>query len=224
MENGFFGPIKNKPVVLPDGSILSPSSSEFGRAKPGGNPSSSNGRVHFERTINGGKSWQFIGPVNDGIEISAIQPSILFHPGNRLQAIGRTEQGRLFETWSDDGGITWGPLSLMSLPNNDSGTDALTLRDRRHLIVYNHRTNDPGRTHADRTPLNVSLSNDGKSWQAALVLEDEPRREFSYPAVIQSVDRLVHITYTWKRQKIKHVVLDPSKLVLRDLVNGDWPK
>jgi predicted neuraminidase len=224
MENGFFGPIKNKPVLLPDGSILSPSSSEFGRAKPGGNPGSSNGRVHFERSTSGGKSWQFIGPVNDGIEISAIQPSILFHPGNRLQAIGRTEQGRLFETWSDDGGISWGTLSLTTLPNNDSGTDAVTLRDQRHLIVYNHRTNDPGRTHADRTPLNVSLSKDGKTWQAALVLEDEPRREFSYPAVIQAADGLVHITYTWKRQKIKHVVVDPSKLVLRDLASGDWPR
>lgn len=224
MENGYFGPIKNKPVTLRDGSILSPSSSEFGRAKPGGFPGSSNGRVHFERSVNGGKTWQFIGPVNDGIEISAIQPSILFHPGDRLQAIGRTEQGRLFETWSDDGGISWGTLSLMSLPNNDSGTDAVTLKDGRHLLVYNHRTNDPGRHHADRTPLNVSVSKDGKTWQAALVLETEPRREFSYPAVIQTGDGLIHITYTWKRQRIKHVVVDPTKLVPRDLVNGGWPE
>lgn len=67
----------------------------------------------------------------------------------------------------------------------------------------------------------MSLSLDGKTWQAALVLEDEPRREFSYPAVIQGADGLVHITYTWKRQKIKHVVVDPTKLVLKDLVNGD---
>ena len=55
------------------------------------------------------------------------------------------------------------------------------------------------------------------------MLEDQPG-EFSYPAVIQGRDGLVHVTYTWKRRTIRHVVIDPAKLVLRDLVNGDWPK
>jgi predicted neuraminidase len=76
--------------------------------------------------------------------------------------------------------------------------------DGRHLLVYNH-------TAKGRSPLNLALSDDGVNWKGVLVLEDEPKKEFSYPAIIQTSDGLVHITYTWKRQKVKHVVIDPSK-------------
>jgi len=47
--------------------------------------------------------------------------------------------------------------------------------------------------------------------------------EYSYPGVIQTSDGLVHIVYTWKRQRIKHVVVDPTKLSLRPIVAGAWP-
>ncbi|MDD4788248.1 MAG: sialidase, partial [Pirellulales bacterium] len=65
------------------------------------------------------------------------------------------------------------------------------------------------------------LSADGQSWQAGLGLESEPG-EYSYPAVIQAADGLVHITYTWKRQRIKHAVVDPAKLRLRAMTDV-WP-
>jgi predicted neuraminidase len=48
--------------------------------------------------------------------------------------------------------------------------------------------------------------------------------EYPYPAVVQTADGLVHITYTWRRQTIRHVVIDPAKLVLRDILGGQWPK
>jgi predicted neuraminidase len=218
LYNGFFGPVKNKPVRLADGSILSPTSSEF--ATPGGRA----WQVHFERSTDGGKTWQFIGPVNDGQEIAAIQPSILIHGGGRLQALGRTQQGKIYDIWSEDNGLTWGKMSLLDLPNNNSGTDAVTLKDGRHLLVYNHTGNRPGETRGYRSPLNVAVSKDGKTWESALVLEDEPRKEFSYPAVIQTADGRVHITYTWKRERVRHVVVDAGKLTTRPMVKGEWPK
>jgi predicted neuraminidase len=199
-------------VFLADGTVLSPSSTEH-----------DGWRVHFERSTDHGQTWRFVGPINDGQEISAIQPSILFHPGGQLQAIGRTRQGKLFEVWSKDGGKTWGPMTLTTLPNPNSGTDAVTLRDGRHLLVYNHTGLLPGKHGGRRSPLNVAVSSDGRLWQAALVLEDEPGKEFSYPAVIQAADGLVHITYTWKRERIKHVVVDPAKLQLQPIVDGQWP-
>ena len=198
LPDGLLGPVKNKPVQLADGTILAASSTEH-----------DGWRVHFERSGDGGQTWQRIGPVNDGQEFSAIQPSILFLGGDRLMALGRTRQGKVFQIASEDLGRTWGPMTATSLPNPNAGTDALTLADGRHLIVYNH-------TPRGRSPLNVAVSSDAQHWQAAAVLESEPG-EYSYPAVIQTADGLVHITYTWKRQRVKHVVLDPSQRVLRDL-------
>ncbi len=199
LPDGILGPIKNKPVRLPDGTILAPSSTETPETP-------STWRVHFERSRDNGATWEIIRPPSaaDGAPIEAIQPSILLHAGGRLQAVGRTRSGRIFETWSADSGRTWTPVALTALPNPSAGTDAVTLKDGRHLLVYNH-------TPKGRTPLNVALSNDGKAWEQAHVLESEPG-EYSYPAVIQTRDGLVHITYTWKRERIKHVVLDPAKL------------
>ena len=216
LPEGILGPIKNKPVQLADGTILSPTSTE--------NPKTDVWQVHFERSIDGGKTWSATPPINDGKTIGAIQPSILFHPGGRLQALGRTRQNRVFDTWSDDGGKTWSAMSLGTLPNPNSGTDAVTLKDGRHLIVYNHVPGTPGQWGGRRSPLNVAISKDGKTWDAALVLEDEPNKEFSYPAVIQTSDGLVHITYTWKRQRVKHVVVDPARLGATPMSGGNWPK
>jgi predicted neuraminidase len=215
LPEGILGPIKNKPVQLANGDILSGSSTEG----DGG------WRVHFERSADGGKTWTATPPVNDGREIGAIQPSILFHPNNRLQAVGRTKDGKMFQVWSDDNGLTWGKMSLMDLPNPNSGTDAVTLRDGRQLLVYNHNIRT-GSHNKGRSPLNVAISPDGTNWFAALVLEDDPDAPngFAYPAVIQTRDGLVHITYTWERKRIKHVVIDPAKLQLRPIVDGQWPK
>jgi predicted neuraminidase/ABC-type molybdate transport system substrate-binding protein len=210
LPDGILGPIKNKPVQLAGGVILAPSSTESAE-RP------SRWRVHFERSADGGHTWttSSAGGLADGHDIEAIQPSILIHPGGQVEAIGRTRAGRVFETWSADAGKTWAPMTLAALPNPNSGIDAVTLRDGRHLIVYNH-------TGRGRSPLNVAVSADGRTWDAALVLESEPG-EYSYPAVIQTSDGLVHITYTWQRQRIKHVVVDPAALKPVKMIDGKWP-
>ena len=205
LPTGILGPIKNKPIQLADGSLLCPSSSEH-----------AGWRVHLERTPDLGRTWQQIGPLNDGKEFGAIQPSILTYRSGKMQILCRSQQGKITESWSEDKGKTWSRMTATVLPNPNSGTDAVTLKDGRALLVYNH-------TGRGRSPLNVAISADGKTWKAALVLEDQPG-EYSYPAVIQSSDGLVHITYTWKRQRIKHVVVDPNKLALRDMPEGQWPK
>lgn len=210
LPEGIYGPIKNKPLQLPNGDLLCPTSHES-------NELPSKWAIYFERTSDLGKTWKRTPLLHDGVKISAIQPSILDLGEGKLKAVGRTRQKKVFEITSLDSGRTWGDLSLTDLPNPSSGTDAVTLADGRHVIVYNH-------TSRGRSPLNLAVSVDGKTWQAGLVLENEAGMEFSYPAIIQTEDGLVHVSYTWKRMKIKHLVIDPSELVLSPIKEGNWPK
>jgi alpha-L-rhamnosidase len=71
--------------------------------------------------------------------------------------------------------------------------------------------------------LNIGISEDKISWQAAGVLENTPKSEFSYPAIIQSADGMVHVTYTWKRKLIRYVKIDPAKLQLKPFNGSNWP-
>jgi predicted neuraminidase len=205
LPDGILGPIKNKPIMLGDGRLVSGSSTEH-----------DGWRVHLEFTNNLGFSWNRSQPLNDGKTIQAIQPTLLKHPERRLQMLCRGRgTGRIVEAWSNDNGRKWSELKPIDLPNPNSGIDAVTLADGRHLLVYNH-------TPRGRSPLNVAVSPDGVKWFAAAVLENTPG-EYSYPAVIQTADGLVHTTYTWQRTKVRHVVLDPARFALREIQGGQWP-
>ncbi|WP_460684603.1 sialidase family protein [Niabella aquatica] len=218
LDGNILGPIKNKPVQLENGVILSGSSSE------------ANGwQAHIERSTDGGKTWSFIGPLNDGKKMRAIQPTLLTHADGSIQMLCRTSNSNneyISETWSGDGGLTWSEMKATILPNNNSGIDAVTLKDGRHLLIYNHATRDQkGTGHKGRGIINLAVSKDGKSWEAALVLDymDQPEKQYSYPSIIQTSDGLVHIVYTWHRERIKHVVIDPAQLITYPMANGQWP-
>lgn len=198
------GPIRNKPVLLADGSMLCGSSTE-----------DDGWRVHLERTDDWGESWDRTSPLHEKSECGLIQPTILRWPSGRVQILCRSRQGQVYESWMGDSWKRWSKPAPIELPNPNSGIDGLVLQDGRGLLVYNH-------TPKGRTPINVAVSRDGRSWEAALVLENEPG-EYSYPAAIQAEDGRVHITYTWKRQRIKHVVVDPAKLQPRPMTGHAWP-
>jgi alpha-L-rhamnosidase len=220
LPENYLGPIKNKPVGLKDGTLLCPSSTESKRWE-----------VHFEMTKDGGKTWSMAGPDTTagygkdeaGKIYEVIQPSVLFYPGGRLQALCRSKNRAILDTWSEDGGKSWSALKPIPLPNNNSGLDAVTLKDGRQLLVYNHVLPSAGKTNGSRGLLNVAVSRDGQTWFGSLVLENSQPDEFSYPGVIQTSDGMVHIVYTWKRKRVKHVVVDPAKLEMVRIEKGVWP-
>jgi predicted neuraminidase len=196
LPDGILGPIKNKPVQLANGTILSPSSTEL----------NGNWKVHIEKSTDLGKTWQVI-PVDLQTEFNVIQPSILVHPDNTLQILCRSKSNIIVQAYSNNNGDSWGIFTKTNLLNPNSGIDAVTLKNGWHLLVYNPTVEGKN----GRAKLNVAVSKDGSNWTDAVILENEEQGEFSYPAVIQAKDGKVHITYTYNRVNIKHVVLDMIK-------------
>jgi predicted neuraminidase len=196
LPDGVLGPVKNKPIQLSDGSILSPSSTETDAAW----------RAHVERSTDGGKSWQAIR-IDSAGSFDVIQPSILSYRDGSLQVLCRSKHGTVMQAWSRDNGKSWGPLSPTLLKNPNAGTDAVSLRNGLQLIVYNPDL--PGKDWWNgRSRLHVAITDNGTTWTDVMVLEHGSKEEFSYPAVIQTADGKVHITHTYDRKNIKYVVLE----------------
>ncbi len=206
---GMLGPIRNQPILLSNGDILAGSSKEAGMRRGDSRPQPYwSWAAWTELSEDGGKTWTIHGPITyPGVNYGVIQPTLWeSKPGHIKMLLRSTELiGAICASTSEDGGRTWTPVRPTSLPNPDSGIDAVRMRDGTIALVYNH-------TKHGRTPLNLALSSDdGNTWGFPHVLEDAPG-EYSYPAIIQSGDGMLHITYTWKRKRIKHVVINPAKI------------
>ena len=197
---GILGPIKNKPLLLPDGAIVSGTSVESYKAWSS----------WVERSDDNAKTWSKHGPVVYQPSVyNSIQPAIVPLPDGRLRMFVRTTTsvGKIGIADSKDRGLTWSELKLTDLPNPNSGIDAVALKDGRIVMVYNHSPKG-------RTPLNLAVSSDGDHWQMFQTLESEPG-QYSYPAIIQAQDGAVHVTYTWLRKRIKH-----AEVPLADIPTG----
>jgi alpha-L-rhamnosidase len=208
LPQGFLGPVKNKPLLVGDKLVCGSSTEGHGW------------RFHVELLDLKTNQWQYVGPVESTVAvktddnqphpIDCIQPSLLQLSDGRLMVLMRTHNARLATSYSSDGGQTWTPVTLSAVENNQSGTDAVTLSDGRHALIYNNFATLPLTKKGPRTPLSVALSSDdGRTWQHWLTLEDSPMGEYSYPAIIQGRDGSLHCVYTWRRQRIAYKRLSP---------------
>lgn len=204
LPDGILGPVRNKPVLLGDLLLCGSSTEHDGWV------------VHMEATRDWGRTWDKSGPLHSRDEFGAIQPTILKWSDDRVQLLHRSRQGVITENWMGANWQQWSAMQATTLPNPNSGIDGVVLQDGRALLVYNPIGKEPNQWGGRRSPLSVAVSSDGREWRQALVLEQDDG-EYSYPAVIQSKDGLVHITYTWKRQRIRHVMADPARMRLSAL-------
>ena len=197
LPDGIYGPVKNKPV-LSKGRLIAPTSDERDGWK-----------LYFEYSDDMGKTWKRSPFVEADEGVKAIQPSIIFLPDGRLQAVCRTRSRHVGITYSSDNGETWSKLQLINTPNNNSGLDAVTLQDGSFAMICNHWPIEPDKEKGARTPLALLKSKDGIHWEHWMTLEDSPISQYSYPSIIQTKDGHIHVVYTWRRERVKHVEVIP---------------
>lgn len=210
-ESGGRGPVKNKLIVLRDGTWAAPASAEGDLWD-----------AFADLSVDGGATWSrsewvplrradrsalkisdsedaFVPPVPitsfEGKGV--IQPTLWESAPGVVHMLLRSSAGYVYRSDSRDGGRTWSVGYPTELPNNNSGLDLTALDDGTLFVIYNPVKGN----WAARTPLVIRMSRDnGSSWSDELVLENDSG-EYSYPAIV-SQGRTLYLTYTWKRERI----------------------
>ncbi len=140
---------------------------------------------------------------------SAIQPALIPQGRTALAAFFRNAaaggQSHILKAESRDAGRSWSEVHETSLPNPDAGFDMIRLEGGAILGAVN-------KAFQDRHNLTLVISRDrGATWKDLQVLEHNPGREYSYPSLTRS-SRYIHLTYTYERKRIKHVVFNEAWL------------
>jgi len=192
-DKGGRGPVRNKPIVLSDGTWLAGASHELEGVWD----------AFADYSTDQGETWQKTAYLelnrsevpNQGI----IQPTLWESEPGQVHMLLRSSGGMVCRSNSSDYGRTWSPVSITDLPNPNSGIDLTQLPDNSLALAYNRDNENWGA----RAPLSIALSTDnGKTWPRMLDVETGGEDdEYSYPAIISFGDTIA-MTYTWQRQKI----------------------
>jgi len=166
--------VRNKPLVLKNGTILLPAYDEKSMSS-----------LVFA-SDDDGESWRIYSKIK---VLNAIQPALVeLEDGKILAMMRNTKKGHAIIALSYDNGRTFAKIKFAKVKNPNSSLDLIKLRDNKLLLAFNN--------HEElRTPLSLAVSEDGENWKILKNLE-EGVGEFSYPCLIQSKDGLIHVTYT----------------------------
>jgi predicted neuraminidase len=192
-DRGGRGPVRNKPIILSDGTWLAPASNETQGVW----------NAFVDRSEDQGKSWTalpFISINRDSIpEEGVIQPALWESSNGNVHMMLRSSSGFICRSDSKDFGKSWSPVYKTTLPNPNSGIDVTKLDDGTLVLAYNPDDKNWG----ERNPMTLAVSNDnGATWPVTVDIEKGTKGdEFSYPSIIHFGDS-VAVTYTWKRQRI----------------------
>ena len=195
--------VRNRPIVLHDGTYLLPVYFEDGEDTEQVGPKSTSRFLRFDPRT---QVWAALGEVRS--PTGNIQPAVVEVAPNHLIAYARrgggygpTTEGWLVRAESTDGGRTWGEGKNSAFPNPNSAVDFLKLASGALLLVYNDHM-------WERSPLMLALSDDqDRSYPVRKALATG-KNSFAYPVAFQARDGRIHVVYTSDSRKvINHAIV-----------------
>jgi len=224
------GPVRNKPIVLSDGTWLAPSSHEeklilektkkpYQLVPIKGKPKDLDSYYAMidrwnsfaDLSSDGGENWEKTDYIPRPQEANdsggVIQPAAWESSPGKVHMFLRSTWGTIHRTDSEDYGKTWTPSYNSGLPNNNSGIEVCNLGDGALALVYNPISGN----WAGRGVLRVSFSNDnGVTWLGDFDLEHSGVGSYAYPSAIVTDEGLA-VSYTWNRVSICCALLKVDK-------------
>lgn len=192
-DKGGRGPVRNKPIVLSNGTWLAPASNELEGVW----------NAFIDRSEDGGKTWtetEFLKMNRDSVTgEGVIQPALWESSPGKVHMLLRSSAGVICRSDSEDYGKTWSPVYKTSLPNPNSGIDVTKLDNNTLVLIFNPDSKNWG----SRGAISLAVSGDnGNTWDPIIELEKgDEEDEYSYPSIISYGDT-VAVTYTWNRERI----------------------
>lgn len=115
-----------------------------------------------------------------------------------------TSARRISYQETQDAGLTWTSPQSLSLPNPNSSMAAVRLSNGSVLMAFNDSTEN-------REDMTLAVSADGiRDWQRISVLDRVAKEFFAYPYLTQSSDGVIHLVYSWKMKKVRHVAFNEA--------------
>lgn len=164
-------------------------------------------RRHYRRqkalcyiSDDGGKTWR---PGRGSARLpksAAMEPGVVELKDGRLLMIIRTSLGRIYASYSRDGGDTWSapePTALVAPAAPASIERIPSTGDL--LIIWINNPKGARAGWKERSPLAAAISrDDGRTWSKPRNIEDDPRASFGYCSITFLNRRVLLTYYVWR--------------------------
>lgn len=192
-KSGGRGPVKNKAIVLSDGTVVAPASVE----------TNTKWDAFIDFSKDNCKTWQKSNLIEfdhkKAVGKGIIQPT-LWEADGKVYALLRSTEGYVLRSFSEDL-VNWSPAEKADLPNNNSGIDCVKLPDGSVAVFHNPiACADWG----DRNIISYAITKDnGETFLPTVEVEKDEDKdaEYSYPAAITDGE-YVYLTYTHYRKNV----------------------
>ena len=154
-----------------------------------------------------GNRWKTSDPI---VGYGNVQPSLTQRKNGDIVALMRDNgdrPNRVIQSISSDQGENWSTVKDLNIYNPGSSLHTLHLSGEKWLMVNNNLEHG-------RNILNLNQSLDeGETWESIFEIEnsDNQKDSFSYPTIIYSKKKQIHLTYSYSsrgQKTIMHAIIE----------------